>query len=197
MRYLPLFLATSLAFVTAGAASAQSWSFPAELNDSNTTVSFEVDSTWHLVQGTTSKVSGTVRQRDPADPLSIEVDLAIPVASFNTNWEARDEKVAVVMAAEQFTQVRFRSTKLSADCHPLKVRNDSHCSGLLQGFLTIRDVTLPVSLSVEIVRSGSSDTITGKLTLQWADYHVEDPSILIAKLDPTVTIAYSTEVPLR
>ncbi len=197
MRYLPFFLAASLAAITPDLASAQSWSLPAQLNDLNTAVSFEVDSTWHLVQGTTSNVTGSVRQQDPADPLSIEVDLTIPVASFDTDWDARDEKLTVVMAAEQFAQVHFRSTRLSADCHPLKVKNDGRCSGFLQGFLTIRDVTLPVSLPVEIVRSGNSDTITGKLTLQWADYHVEDPSILIAKLDPTVTIAYSTEVPLR
>lgn len=197
MRYLPFFLAASLATTVPNAASAQSWSLPASLSDSNTTITFKVDSTWHLVQGTTSKVTGSVRQQDPADPLSIEVDLTIPVASFDTDWDARDEKLAIVMAAELFANVRFRSTRLSADCHPLKVKNDGRCSGLLQGFLTIRDVTMPVSLPVEIVRSGSSDTITGKLMLQWADYHVEDPSILIAKLDPTVTIAYSTEVPLR
>jgi hypothetical protein len=47
------------------------------------------------------------------------------------------------------------------------------------------------------VREGNRDKISGKLTIAWAEYNVQDPSILIAKLDPSVTIAYSTEVPLR
>lgn len=193
---LYLLIALRTAIISTSAA-AQSWVLPAQLNDSNTTVSFEVDSTWHLVEGTTSKISGFVRQRDPTDPLSIEVDLVVPVASFDTDWDARDEKLAFVMAADRFAQVRFRSSKLTANCHPLTIKRDGRCSGSLEGTLTMRDVTLPVSLPVEIMRSGSKDTISGKLTLEWADYHVEDPSILIAKLDSAVTIAYSTEIPLR
>ena len=197
MRVSPPLLATLLTALLTSNAAAQSWALPAQLNDSNTHISFVVDSTWHLVEGTTSKIAGTVRQRDSSDPLSIEVDLVLPVASLDTDWDARDEKLAEVMAAEQFSEIRFRSSKLSADCHPLKLKNDRRCTGSLEGALTIRDVTLPVSLPVQIVRSENKDTISGELTLEWADYHVEDPSILIAKLDPTVTIAYSTEIPLR
>ena len=36
----------------------------------------------------------------------------------------------------------------------------------------------------------------GSLPIQWADFNVEDPSILIAKLDPTVTITYRTVIPI-
>ncbi len=198
MRLLySLFFCFCCLFVAPKVVAAEAWSLPSTINDTNTTVTFDVDSTWHAVHGTTSQVTGTIRQRDPADPLSIEVDLTIPVGSFNTNWESRDERLAQVIGADQFKQVRFTSSKLLATCHPLRVQNERHCSGTLAGTLTIRDVTRPIALPVEVVRSQGKDTITGKLAVRWGDYDVEDPSILIARLDPTVTITYSTEVPLR
>lgn len=181
----------------APSALAETWSLPANISDSNTSVTFEVDSTFHLVQGKTSRISGSIKQADPADPLSISVDLSIPVDSFDTDWDSRDEKMLKVMAADIFKSVRFTSTKLNESCHPARLRQQRHCSGTLEGVLTIRDVSKPVSLPVEIFRDKDRDRISGKLVVLWAEYKVEDPSILIAKLHPSVSIAYSTEVPLR
>ena len=194
---LPYLLLTVVIFLLPGDAQGQTWALPAQLDDSNTAVSFEVDSTFHLVQGKTSQISGTVRQAKRDDPLAIEVDLSIPVRSFNTDWDLRDEELAKVMAAADFPSVRFTSNHLHENCHPARLRNDGHCTGTLEGTLTIRDVTQPVSLPVEITRENGRDLISGKLTVSWADYHVEDPSILIAKLAPVVTISYSTEIPVR
>jgi hypothetical protein len=61
----------------------------------------------------------------------------------------------------------------------------------------MRDVSKEVELPVEITKEGDFYSIKGTLPLQWADYNIEDPSILIAKLDPTVTISYQTRVPLK
>ncbi len=178
-------------------AQGEAWELPAALHDGNTTVSFEVDSTFHLVRGKTKGISGTIKQANPTDSLSIEVDLAIPVSGFDTDWGSRDEKLRKVMAAEQFAVVRFHSTRLHESCHPLRVKAQRRCTGALDGILTIRDVSKPVSLPVEVIREGARDRISGTIAIQWAEYHVEDPSILIAKLAPTVTIRYATEVPLR
>ena len=197
MRRLFFVLATLVSLGSSSHSFGESWNLPHQINDSNTIVTFEVDSTFHLVQGKTSGITGSVKQGDTSDPLSIEVDLAIPVASFNTDWDSRDEKLATVMAAKEFQTVTFKSSRLAQSCHPLRISHEQRCAGSLEGTLTIRDVTKPVSLPVEIVREGNRDTISGKLTINWAEYNVEDPSILIAKLDPSVTIAYSTEVPLR
>jgi len=195
-RFLPSLIAALMPFY-APVVCAEDWSLPATMGDSNTSVNFEVDSTFHLVQGKTSGVSGSIKQADPSDPLSIAVDLTIPVESFNTDWSSRDEKMRTVMAADTYKIVRFASTRLHQDCHPARVRQQRRCSGTLDGTLTIRGVSKPVSLPVQIVREKDRDRISGSISIAWADYNVEDPSILIAKLDPSVTIAYSTEVPLR
>jgi polyisoprenoid-binding protein YceI len=197
MRRLFFVLAILVSLGSSSQSFGQSWKLPHQINDSNTNVTFEVDSTFHLVQGKTSGITGSVKQSDTSDPLSIEVDLAIPVASFDTDWDSRDEKLAHVMAAQEFQTVIFKSSRLSPSCHPLRIAHEQRCTGTLEGTLTIRDVTKPVSLPAEIVREGNRDKISGKLTIAWAEYNVQDPSILIAKLDPSVTIAYSTEVPLR
>ena len=61
----------------------------------------------------------------------------------------------------------------------------------------MRDVTKEVTLPVEITKELDSYRIQGTLPLQWAEYNIEDPSILIAQLDDTVNISYQTIVPLK
>ena len=54
-----------------------SWNLPVELTDKNTTVKFEVDSTWHMVHGTTAHISGNAKLLKPEDPSSVNVNLSI------------------------------------------------------------------------------------------------------------------------
>ena len=61
----------------------------------------------------------------------------------------------------------------------------------------MRDVSKEVDLPVEIIKERDFYIIKGALPIQWADYNIEDPSILIAKLDPIVIISYQTKVPLK
>jgi polyisoprenoid-binding protein YceI len=102
-----------------------------------------------------------------------------------------------VMAAERFSTVSFRSTRLSESCAPAAIELYGKCTGSLRGTLTIRNVSKEVELAVEIAEDGTHYLINGTLRISWADFNVEDPSILIARLDPTVTIAMRTTVPLK
>lgn len=196
MRRTILFL-TLLLIVCPRLTQAATWDLPLAVNDSNTTVSFEVDSTWHLVHGTTKNISGTVTQASSTDPLSIRADIVIPVRFFNTDSQSRDERMLEVMAAERFPSVSFRSTRLSENCTPTSIEIHGRCTGSLRGALTIRDVSKEVDLPVEIAKQDGHYVINGTLHIAWADFNVEDPSILIARLDPTVTIAIRTTVPLK
>jgi polyisoprenoid-binding protein YceI len=176
---------------------ADTWNLPSPLNDTNTTVSFVVDSTFHTINGTTKNLEGAVSLRDKHDPLSIVVDLKIQVKTFDTDWDSRDEKLQECMASETFPLASFTSRRLSDSCKPVVIDIAGRCSGKLAGTLTMRDVSREVELPVEIIKEEGAYLITGSLPVQWADYNIEDPSILIAKLDPTVTISYQTRVPLK
>jgi polyisoprenoid-binding protein YceI len=192
-----LLICTLFCVVPSDTAHSETWDIPAELNDKNTSVTFVVDSTWHTVHGTTKDIAGKVRLRDPKDPLSIEVELRVPVKLFDTDSGLRDERLREVMAVEAFPFVRFVSTRLSQDCAPSVVTRDGSCRGMLSGSLTIRDVTTEVSLPTLIRDTANGYRVEGSLAIRWEDFHVEDPSILIAKLDPVVTISYQTTIPKR
>jgi polyisoprenoid-binding protein YceI len=176
---------------------AQTWEPPTHLNDQNTAVTFVVDSTWHTIHGTTRDLSGTVSLTNPKDPLSIRVDLEIPVKLFNTDNASRDEKLRTVMSSERYPNVSFSSSRLSPSCSPDYIRSAGRCHGTLSGALSIRDTTKTIELPIEITLEDAQFVARGTLPIQWGDFHVEDPSILIAKLDPTVTITYKTTIPTR
>ena len=176
---------------------ADTWNLPSPLSDSNTTVSFVVDSTFHTINGTTKDLQGMVSLKDKNDPLSIVVDLKIQVKTFDTDWDSRDEKLQECMASDTFPLASFTSRRLSDSCKPVIIDIAGRCTGTLMGTLTMRDVSKEIELPVEIVKDNGSYLITGVLPVQWADYNIEDPSMLIVKLDPTVTISYQTRVPLK
>lgn len=176
---------------------ADTWNLPSPLSDANTKVSFVVDSTFHTINGTTKNLEGMVSLKDKRDPLSITVDLKIQVKTFDTDWDSRDEKLQECMASDTFPLASFTSRRLSDSCKPVIIDIAGRCSGTLTGTLTMRDVSREVELPVQIIKEKDSYLITGVLPVQWADYNIEDPSILIAKLDPTVNISYQTRVPLK
>ncbi len=186
-----------MALATDRLAVADTWSLPSQLNDTNTKVSFVVDSTWHTVNGTTKDLSGSVVLKDKHDPLSIVVDLKIQVKTFDTDWDSRDEMLQECMASETYPVASFTSTRLSENCKPAIIDISGKCSGTLTGIITMRDVSKEVALPVSITKEQNSYLISGSLPVTWADYNIEDPSILIAKLDPIVTISYETKVPLK
>jgi len=176
---------------------ADTWGLPAPLNDSNTKVSFVVDSTWHTINGTTKDLNGSVVLGDKKDPLSIVVDLKIQVKTFDTDWDSRDEELQECMASDIYPLASFTSSRLSETCKPSLIDVTGKCSGTLTGILTMRDVSKEVALPVSITKGQDSYLISGTLPVTWAEYNIEDPSILIAKLDPVVTISYETKVPLK
>jgi polyisoprenoid-binding protein YceI len=176
---------------------ADTWNLPSPINDSNTSVSFVLDSTWHTINGTTKDLVGSITLKDKRDPLSIVVDLTIKVQTIKTDWDGRDETLQECMASDQYPTVSFTSQRLSDNCKPSVIDISRRCSGNLTGILTMRDVTKEVTLPVEITKELDSYRIQGTLPLQWAEYNIEDPSILIAQLDDTVNISYQTIVPLK
>lgn len=170
------------------------WKLPLDLNDENTSVRFDVDTTWHMVTGHISGTTGTVGLQDPGDISSIVADIHFPVKKFDTGWGMRDSSLYDHMAAEKFPEVRIQTSALKGNCTP-ELASAGGCSGMLEGQLTIRDVSKNVSLPVKITKKGSNYLVSGKYTLRWAEYNVEDPSIMVASVKPEVTISYSVTVP--
>jgi hypothetical protein len=82
------------AFLTGAAPClAASWNLPQDLRDENTKVEFLVDSTWHVVNGSTAGIRGRAWLQTPSDYRSIRAELRFPVGGFNTGNERRDRRL--------------------------------------------------------------------------------------------------------
>jgi polyisoprenoid-binding protein YceI len=173
-------------------AAADSWNLPQELNDQNTQVTFAVDSTWHMVHGVTSGLAGKVWLADPKNQASLKAEIRIPVARFNTDNASRDERLREVMAAKEYQEVVLRLNS-GPDCS-ITQGELSECRGELLGSLEIRGVSKDLRLPYLIKKDGEHYLVSGELSLMWGSFGVEDPSILIARVDPEVTIKYQVRL---
>ncbi len=178
-------------FFCASTVCAQTWTPPAEVNSETVKINFQVDSTWHLIEGEVPNVSGRIWLERKSDPTSIRGDLKAEVAAFDTDNGSRDKELRHVMDAEQFPVVSMVISGFSGEpCSPIKVEKTGECKGLLKAKITIRDVSKDIELPYLVRRDGGSYDVKGEFSLRWADFGVEDPSILVAKLDDTVKIKY-------
>lgn len=93
------------------------------------------------VKGRFAEVTGTLIG-DDTDPESASIELTIPVAGIDTRENQRDAHLrsADFFEAETYPAIRFRSTRITgAGAGTFTVTGD----------LTIRDVTKPITLTVE------------------------------------------------
>ena len=99
------------------------------------------------------------------------------------------------MAAEKYPEVSFRSAEFGNGCNLGELGAGKSCDSNLAGELTIRGVTRPSILRVHAIGSPSGISFTAQTQLLWSDFGVEDPSIIVAKLDKTVDIEVAVKVP--
>lgn len=171
------------------------WDLPQPISDSNTKITFEVDSTWHLIKGETAGIAGRVWLANPRDELSIRARFDLPVARFDTDGEMRDERMREVMDSEHAPYVSLSLDSLRPSCDPASFSASQSCPVELAVKLTIRGTERPMTLHGTLQKHGSDVVLAGESRFSWLDFGVEDPSILVAKLDPEVAVTYSVTIP--
>lgn len=173
---------------------ADSWQPSMEISDRNAAVSFEVDSTWHLIHGKISGLNGKVWFAQSNGSKILKAELNAPVAQFNTENRSRDSELKKVMAEPEYPKVTLTIESAEDVCTPEIVKKSGSCTGILSGKLTIRDVTKDIQIPYKVVNEDGVFKASGEFQLKWADYGVEDPSILIAKLHDTVKVSFWTKL---
>lgn len=186
-----LLLATSVA-----AEEIVQWKLPQALTDENISVSFEVDTTWHVVHGEVRGISGSVFLADKKDLNSIQAEIHFPVKQFDTDWGMRDDSLREHMKAEEFPEVVLTTGEFLGDCDPNTI-NEQGCSAELKASLQICDVTKDIKLPVVIKKKDGIFIANGSYTFAWAKYNVDDPSMFMAKVKPDVTVKYSITIPVE
>ncbi|MCB0322812.1 MAG: YceI family protein [Bdellovibrionales bacterium] len=190
-RYL-LFPCLLLTATSAGAEDA--WHLPLKLTDENTHIEFNVDTTWHVVTGVVHGVSGSAQLSNPNDAGSVAAEIHVPVTQIDTGWGMRNDSLYEHMAAPKFPEIVFTATSLAGGCTP-EALEKAPCHGTLHGRLHIRDVEHEIDLPLDLKKEGDHIVASGEYKLEWASYHVDDPSIVMAKVEPVVAVTYRVELP--
>lgn len=171
------------------------WNLPVAISDDNTSIRFEVDSTWHLVHGVAANSTGQIALKEPADPTSVVLSLELPVAELDTENSKRDSRMREILLAENYPTITFSGAGLSRGCTPALVARDGVCEDFIKGELTILATTKEIELPLLIrMETGNAYVVTGSIPIRWAEYGVEDPSIFVARVDPVVTIYFSVSL---
>ena len=165
------------------------WNLPSELNTSNTEISFKVDSTWHLVHYLVKEINGRAWLDDPKDYQSVRAEVRLPVKSFDSENGFRDKKMRSVTAAERFPEVIYQLNQLEDLCPPIQIMGGKECQINVRGKLKIRDIEQDFSFPAKVIYQLDRFVIKGNAELDWSTYGVEDPSILVAKVDKKVVIS--------
>lgn len=110
----------------------------------HTNVGFSVRHFFTPVKGEFKEVKGTI-QYDKDAPANSRVEVAIPAASINTNHERRDNHLrsADFFDAENHPTITFVSRTVALDAATKK--------GTMTGDLTMRGVTKPITLDIEVL----------------------------------------------
>lgn len=197
-KLLSIFIITFMAGNSFSESPKVTWDLPMSLSDENTKVGFEVDSTWHLVKGTTAGIKGEASLTDKNDSSSVKIYISLPVEKFDTDNGMRDSKMKKVMHADKSPLVIFEGQGLTKKCTPEILIEKESCEDLIFGTLTINSTKKNIKLPVEIKKnSGNQVSVAGNIIFNWLEYGIEDPSILIAKVRSAVKVLFEVKLKIK
>ena len=154
------------------------------LTPENTSIVFEMDSTWHKFSGSAPDLQGTLSVDNLASPRIVQGKVVIFAEKMTTEDEKRDEKMHdLSLESVKFPEIVYEITGLEEE--------------KLQGNLTVRETTRPVELSLVKSTQEGAITYVGTTVIQWKDYDVKDPSIFIATVFDDVVISVKVTLPLE
>lgn len=189
-------ITTLLTFLTLSISSeAYSKTYYMKFKDKDSSISFNVSSTLHNVDGQVNKFKGqiTLKSSDDNEIDSADGFLEITADSLFTNQKQRDSKMkSDVLSILKFPLIKLKvnGAKLTAN----KIKQEGIVYLKLLGDLTIRDVTKSVEIPVKAKLSSdkSSAQVTGSYVVNFLEYNVPDPSLpIIGKVDPNINIKFN------
>jgi hypothetical protein len=102
-----------------------------------------------------------------------------------------------VMDSERAPYITLDLNSFEPTCAQEVYAAQSPCSVRLDARLSIRGHEKPLTLTAILTKDSKYTRLVGDTRLTWVDLGVEDPSILIAKVDPEVAISFSVHLPTK
>ena len=184
-----------LVFLSSNSFAQSTWDAPFTINNKNSEIKFEVDSTFVLVKGIAKDFHGKSFYQDATKPESLVGDVVISVSKLNTGLRMRDDHMYEIMASEKYPEIHVKIVSTNTDCNPDVALKQGSCLLKQKALLKIRDVEKEILLKTKVKPSKSGFTGTGTFEFNWADYNIEDPSTFFATVYPVVKIIYTLNIP--
>ena len=135
----------------------------------------------HNWRGVSDKARGFIRLDVEGQPA--EVDIHIPVMSFNSDNRNRDSHMAETIESYIFPEVRFH-------CTHIEVNKDDSTAWMLDGELTFHGVTKPLHAEVKVVRTPDQLISQGEFEITLSGYDIPLPSLLMVKVRDWLKIEF-------
>lgn len=193
---------TTLGMLAAGVAlaSAGVWaSAPVrlEIDPAASEVGFQLDTTFHTVEGHTKAVTGSLSSASGDIFADGRVSVEIEAAKLETGNGSRDKKMREsCLETGKHPKITFVSTAQPAIVSSTKdpAGGYKEVKATVPGDLTIHGVKRAVRLPVEARHEASGWVVTGKIGVKLSDYSIPDPSIFFNKVKDDVTVTFTVRV---
>ena len=191
MKYSLLLSSVFLLCFHAFAETVSPWNLPAKLNETNTQITFSLETKWHTVEGSIKNLTGEAHLTNPKDFRSVQLNLDFPVTALDTDDTSRDENMRESMDAAAYPFIHFQLPSVGKELCSPSLQEGQSCSFTSIGNLSIRNIVKPVKVTATILK-GPADSfiLEGISNLDWSDFGVKDPSILVARVHKEVSIQF-------
>lgn len=155
-------------------------------DDSSGTLVFDMDASLHKVPGE-AKSFTTVLQLDE----KVTGKVVVQAKGMTTGIGVRDSRMYdYCLNADQFPTIEFQVRGTTGDTDGLRSESGSGEVNL-HGSLRVRSTTREVVIPATYTWTEEGLNLEGSKELNWNDFGVPDPSILISKLDPIMAVKFS------
>lgn len=166
--------------VLAGLASAETLMFTA----ADGRIGFHCVATLHEFDGRAGQFTGTF------DPVAGRGRLVVVASSLSTGLGPRDSRMLYyALDAVQFPAIELKVERVGGEVDLLASRAGSG-NLTLAGALTVRGVTRPVEVPARFTWEGAALRLAGSLPLDWTDYGIPDPSVVLSTLSPDLRVDF-------
>lgn len=190
-----LVLTSSIIVLSSTYANAKDFYY--KFNNKDGKINFELTTNVHPLKANVEKFKGfiNVKSKDQKNIDAVDGLLEIDTSSITTHISLCDSRMkSETLSTSKFPKITFKV--LNAEIISNKLDIDNTVNLKLIGNLTIREVTKKVDIPVKVTVSSdkTSAIVEGKYKVNFPDYKVPDPSVLVAKVYPNVDLSFKLKV---
>jgi polyisoprenoid-binding protein YceI len=187
----------SISFFTLSISSAYSKDYYYKFNNKDSKINFELSTNVHPVKADVEKFKGsiTVKSSDDKNITSVNGILEIDTTSINTNIALCDVRIQKeTLNTSKYPKITFKVSDTEVISNKIAIDNTIDLK--LLGTLMIRDTSKKVEIPVKATLSADKNSaiVEGKYKINFNDYNIPDPSVLIAKVNPIIELSFKLKV---